>query len=131
MYKHYIRLDNTDRIIKGFSDVFEPPLGGDICINVDGGYQFRLEPDGEENPMLTDYDGIPLYKHDGTAVVTRSTDEVEADRAALPAPIVTIPIDQQLATMALTQAQQAMVITDLQQTNAALMLQLAEKGGKA
>lgn len=131
MYKHYIRLDSAGRIIKGFSSAFEHPQEGDICINEDGGYQFRLASDGQENPPLMDMDGIPLYKYEGGAVAARSTDEIEADRAALPTSIVSIPIDQQLATMALMQAQQATVITELQQANAALMLQLAETGGNA
>lgn len=130
-FKHYIRLDSAGRIIKGFSSAFEQPQDSDICINEQGGYQFRLEPGGAENPTLANYDGIPLYKYEGDAVAARSTDEIEADRAALPTPIVSIPIDQQLATMALMQAQQATVITELQQANAALMLQLAEAGGNA
>lgn len=128
-FKHYIRLDDAGRIIKGFSDAFAQPQEGDVCINEDGGYQFRLEPGGAENPTLADYDGIPLYKYEGGAVAARSTDEIEADRAALPAPVVMVPVDQQLAAMALTQAQQATIITELQQVNAALMLQLAETGG--
>lgn len=131
MYKHYIRMDNSKRIVKGFSDAFEPPLDGDICINEQGGYQFRLTPDGTENPPLVDFNGIPLYKYEGGAVVDRTAAEIEADRAALPAQVVITPIDQQLAAMVLAQVQQAMAITELQQTNAALMLQLAETGGKA
>lgn len=130
-FKHYIRLDSAGRIIKGFSSAFEHPQEGDICINEDSGYQFRLTQNGPENPTLVDYDGIPLYKYDGGDVAARSVDEIEGDRAALPTPIVPIPIDQQLATMALMQAQQATVITELQQANAALMLQLAETGGNA
>lgn len=129
MYKHYIRLDSVGRVIKGFSDAFEQPEETDICINEDGGYQFRLASDGQENPPLMDMDGIALYKYEGDAVAARSADEIEADRAALPAPAVMIPVDQQLAAMALTQAQQATIITELQQANAALMLQLAETGG--
>ena len=95
MYKHYIRLDSAGRVIKGFSDAFEQPQDRDICINDDGGYQFRFFPNGTENPPLMDYDGIPLYKYEGGAVAARSMDEIEADRAAIQQP-VTIPSTQDI-----------------------------------
>lgn len=56
-----------------------------ICINEKGGYQFRFSPGGEENPPLYDMDGIPLYKWNGSQVVERTEEEIEADRAAIPA----------------------------------------------
>lgn len=95
MYKHYIRLDSAGRVIKGFSDAFEQPQAGDICISEDGGYQFRLTPGGPENQTLVDYDNIPLYKYEGGAVVARSAGEIEADRAAIQQP-VTIPSTQDI-----------------------------------
>ena len=71
--KHYIRVDENGCIIKGFSDAFELPEDGDICINQQGGYQFRLFPDGEENPPLRNDDGNLLYRWDGMAVERRET----------------------------------------------------------
>lgn len=97
MYKHYIRLDDAGRIIKGFSTAFGEPQDGDICINEDGGYQFRLEPDGLENPMMMDMDGISLYKYDGGAVVGRSADEIESDRAEIQQPAATPSIEERVA----------------------------------
>lgn len=62
--KHYIRINENNIIVKGFSDAFEKPLDTDICINEKGGYQFRLFPDGEENPCLIDWaTGIYKYKY--------------------------------------------------------------------
>ena len=78
--KHYIRTDNESRIIAGFSDAFEQPQPSDICINEEGGYQFRLYPNGEENPLIRDEYGVPMYEWDGSAVVTRPPQDVEADR---------------------------------------------------
>jgi len=79
---HYITVDEQDRIIDGWSD--GPHLERDttsaICINEQGGYQFRLEPTGEENPPLYTMDGIPLYKWDREQVIRRTEDEIEADR---------------------------------------------------
>lgn len=102
--KHYINVDDRGRIIDGFSD--GPHSGKDatgaICINEEGGYQFRLPVyrdhilfDGtldwapeltEENPSLWDMDGIPLYKYVDGEVLERTQEEIEADRAALPKP---------------------------------------------
>ena len=86
--RHYIAIDAQGRITSGWSD---GPQGdrdttGAVCINEAGGYQFRLHPGGEENPPLYTEDGIPLYRWDGERVVRRSEEEVQADRAALPAP---------------------------------------------
>ena len=81
--KHYITINDHGEIISGFSDAFRQPSENDICINEQGGYQFRLFPDGEENPPLYDYMSmIPLYRWDGSQVVPRSAEELDADRAA-------------------------------------------------
>lgn len=59
--KHYIRLNGTNRVIKGFSDAFEEPLETDICINEQGGRQFELF--GEINPQLFDGYTCAMYKY--------------------------------------------------------------------
>ncbi len=86
--KHYIAIDAQNRITDVWSDGPNPDRDttGAICINEQGGYQFRLFPDGEENPALYAMDGIPLYKWDGAQAVRRTEEEVEADRAAIPEP---------------------------------------------
>lgn len=86
--KHYITVDTRGRITDGWSDGPHPDRDttGAICINEQGGYQFRLSPDGEENPTLYTMDGIPLYKWDGEAVQARTEEEIAADRAAIPVP---------------------------------------------
>lgn len=85
---HYITTDADDRITHGWSDGPLPDRDttGAICINDQGGYQFRLTPGGEENPPLYTMDGIPLYRWDGSRVVPRTEEEIAADRAAIPAP---------------------------------------------
>lgn len=86
--KHYIATDTQGRITDGWSDGPHPDRDatGAICINEQGGYQFRLFPGGEENPPLYTMDGIPLYRWDGESAVPRTEEEIEADRAAIPAP---------------------------------------------
>lgn len=86
---HYITTDPEGRITSGWST--GPLPGRDtssaVLLTDQGGYQFRLTPGGEENPPLYTEDGIPLYCcWDGEQVVRRSEEEVQADRAALPAP---------------------------------------------
>ena len=82
---HYIRTDASGNIIEGWSDGphnTRTPTESDILINDKGGYQFRLFPDGEENPALFDFAyTIPLYRWTGSEVVRRAEDELEAERA--------------------------------------------------
>ena len=85
-YRHYINTDDAGNITRGFSDAFRQPGGGDILINGEGGYQFRLWPDGEENPSLYDEYGICLYKYIGGGVVQKTDLEIQAEIAALPVP---------------------------------------------
>lgn len=87
--KHYIAADTQCRITDGWSDGPRPERDttGAICINEQGGYQFRLFPGGDENPPLRTMDGIALYRWDGEKAVTRSEDEISEDRASIPAPL--------------------------------------------
>lgn len=116
--KHYIKPDSSNRIIDCWSD--GPHPGRDttnaICISDKGGYQFRLFPDGEENPSLYDADGIPLYKWDGQAVVKRTAEEIAADRAAIPAlpPSEMELLRQEVAKLSVENAQMQQEQTDLQ-----------------
>ena len=83
--KHYITVDEQSRIVDGFSDAFRQPSDTDICINDQGGYQFRLYPNGEENPTLFEREHmIPLYKYEFLECVKRSAWEIEADITAMP-----------------------------------------------
>ena len=86
--RHYIQSDSQGRIIAGWSDGPHPEMDTSdaICINEQGGYQFRLFPGREENPPLYTMDGIPLYRWDGEQVVSRTEEEIAADRAAIPKP---------------------------------------------
>ena len=81
---HYITVKDG-LIVDGFSDAFRKPSEDDICINEEGGYQFRFIIGGEpteENPNLFAFpDMIPLYKYEGGEVVRRTEEEIEEDRA--------------------------------------------------
>lgn len=81
---HFIILSDS-KIVDTWSSALYPDrdISNAICINENGSYQFRLFPDGEENPNLFTEDMIPLYKWDGEKVVSRAEEEIEADRAEI------------------------------------------------
>lgn len=98
--KHYITIDDKNRIVDGFSDAFRQPSDTDICINDKGGYQFRLFPNGEENPSLFDWhDRIPLYKWENSEVVKRTEEEIEADRPKIPESDPVPTLDERVTTL--------------------------------
>lgn len=86
--RHYVIIDAQGCIMDGWSDGPQPHRGATdaVCINDQGDYQFRLFPDGEENPSLYTADGIPLYRWDGEQVIPRTEEEIAADLAAIPDP---------------------------------------------
>jgi len=89
--KHYASVDDRDRIVEIWSNGPNPGRNTEtaICINEKGSYQVYLTVEGErteENPRLLTYDGIPLYKWNGEQVISRTEEEIAADRAAIPAP---------------------------------------------
>jgi hypothetical protein len=83
-HRHYIAVDEQSRISDGWSDGIFPhrETSDAICINEQGGYPFRLTPDGEENPALCSREGIPLYKYEDGSISRRTPEEIESDRAA-------------------------------------------------
>lgn len=85
---HYVTVDDQGRVTDGWSDGPFPgkDTAGAVCITQQGGYQFRLTPEGEENPALYTRDGIPRYKLAAGQVEARSEAELADDRAALPVP---------------------------------------------
>lgn len=82
---HYVSIDAQNRVINGFSDAFEAPREDSICISDQGGYQFRLFVDGEENPSLTDSVGAHLWYWENGSVRAATEAELEAERAEIAA----------------------------------------------
>lgn len=91
--RHYITVDENNIILDGWSDGPHPEKDTSkaICINKKGGYQFRLYPDGEENPYLYDFmSNIPLYKYENNQVIQRSQEEIDEDIKKIPEPAPTV-----------------------------------------
>ena len=79
--KHYIIIDTDNYVISGWSDGphSERDISNAICINEQGGYQFRLFPDGQENPPLYTAEGVPLYKYQNGQIIERTEEEIKKD----------------------------------------------------
>ena len=75
-FKHYITTDEQGQITDGWSDGPFPDrdTAGAILLTERGGYQFRLGPDGVENPPLKDENAAPRYRWDGEKI-TEVTNE--------------------------------------------------------
>lgn len=92
--RHYITVDEENRITDGWSDGLHPERDTSraILINERGGYQFRLPlADGlsEENPALYDFEQmIPLYRWDGAYAVPRTEEEIELEQQRLNTPSI-------------------------------------------
>jgi len=91
--KHYIRVDERNCIVNGFSNAFEQPQDGDILHNERGGrhFQLRIKTDdggilSKENPPLYDVYGVPLYTLIDDMAQQRTPEELDADRPPLPEP---------------------------------------------
>lgn len=82
---HYIRLDEYNNIVDGWSAAPHPEKDTSDAIALPGShsYQFRLTPDGEENPQLYSSLGVPLYYWDGEAVQHRDQEMIDADEALI------------------------------------------------
>jgi hypothetical protein len=72
-FRHYIRVNKRSEIIHGFSDAFEKPRKGDVCVNERGGLQFSLL--GTENPALINSVGVYLFLHTKNNIRKRTDEE--------------------------------------------------------
>lgn len=73
MAKHYVVINESGVIQRGFSDDFETPSAGDICICESGERHFEIN--NVVNPSMRDKNGSPLYKLMNGEIIERSEDE--------------------------------------------------------
>jgi hypothetical protein len=79
-YKHYIRINESNDVIHGFSDAFEQPQEGDILILEDGPRHFHEAfPD-----LLTNARGQFRFKWSDGHIVERTQQELDAEWAQRP-----------------------------------------------
>lgn len=120
--KHYIKIREDGAVVDGWSNDLDPnkDTSDAICINDKAGYQFRLvfhEPKtetyidmngneiqgktqivetlSEENPLLYDWQRIPIYKYVDGEIVKRTDDEIEEDRKNLPPYLPEVKVKKQ------------------------------------
>lgn len=130
----YIKTDEQDRIVRCEGEYTLPSdLSGWILID-------EGEPCDKRNLAQSHYfpcglytmDGIPRYRWDGTQAVERTEDEMEADRAARPAPPPTTDeritiLEEQLVqadetSIALYESQEKQEVINAQQDEALMEL---------
>lgn len=137
--KVYIQTDNQGRILRCEGGYTTPAdLTGWICIDEGNGDRFNLCQSHYFTGGLYTMDGIPRYCWDGTQAVERSKEELEADRAARPAPPPTT--DERIATLEeqiaqadetaidLYESQEAQEVINVQQDEA--LMEIYEMIGK-
>ena len=85
--KVYIQTDTEGRIVRCEGGYTTPAdLSGWLEIDEGNGDRYNLCQSHYFDGGLYTVDGIPRYKWDGSAAVLRTEEELEADRAAIPAP---------------------------------------------
>lgn len=127
--KVYIQTDNQGRILRCEGGYTTPDdLTGWIEIDEGTGDKYNLCQSRYFDGGLYTADSIPRYRWDGTQAVERTEDELEADRAARPAPPPTTDeritiLEEQLVqadetSIALYEAQEAQETINAQQDEA-------------
>lgn len=86
--KVYASLTSAGNILAINSDSFLADTTGWTLIDEGAGDRYHHAQGNYLPSGLYTSDGIPRYKWDGTQVVERTSDEIAADRAAIPAPEV-------------------------------------------
>ncbi len=85
--KVYIQTDSRGRILRCEGGYTTPAdLTGWIYIDEGTGDRYNLCQTNYFDGSLYTLDGIPRYRWDGTQAIERTDEEIEADRAAIPAP---------------------------------------------
>ena len=85
--KVYIQIDNQGRILRCEGGYTTPAdLSGWLEIDEGNGDRYNLCQSHYFDGGLYTMDGVPRYRWDGSAAVLRTEEELEADRAARPAP---------------------------------------------
>ena len=114
--KVYIKVDEQRRILRceggytmqNISDVSEWTL-----IDEGTGDRYNLCQSHYFDGGLYTMDGIPRYRWDGTQAALRTEEELEADRAAQPEPVIH-PTNEELAAENKLLRQQVSALTDQQ-----------------
>ena len=83
--KVYIQTDDTGRILRCEGGYTTPAdLTGWTCIDEGSGDRYNLCQVHYFDGGLYTQEGIPRYRWDGSQVVERTEEEIEADRAEIP-----------------------------------------------
>ena len=130
----YIRVDDHNRIVRCEGEYTLPPDLTDWILIEEGQPcdRLNLAQSNYFDGGLYTMDGIPRYRWDGTQAVERTEEELEAERAAQPAPPPTTGerianLEEQLAqsdetAITLYEAQEAQEVINAQQDESLMEL---------
>ena len=105
--KVYIQVDSDGRILRCEGGYTTPvDLAGWQEIDEGNGDRYNLCQSHYFDGGLYTVDGIPRYRWDGSAAVLRTEEELEADRAAIPEPKPSKPVEARLTALE-TEAERA------------------------
>ena len=119
--KVYVKVDEKNRILRcegGYTMQNIQNIDEWIFIDEGTGDRYNLCKSHYFEGGLYTFDGIPRYKWDGKQAVLRSEEEIEADRADIPAPEPE-PTEDELQWQAITeleigQMEQEQALTDIE-----------------
>lgn len=88
-YEHYIRIDDQNRVVDGFSTFDRQPQEGNILLRSDGGEVFDILGEGLWRPLFFVPPAFPElkvyeYAWTGTEVRRRDDEEILSDIPPLP-----------------------------------------------
>lgn len=129
MAKHYIKINENNLIVKGFSTEFEEPQDSDICISETGGRHFELL--GEVNPNLVTIKGVYLYKYENGKAIRRTDEEIKRDKNTIiegnnPQELLA----KQITSLLLENKKKDLVIDEFSKKLEELTLKISNIGGK-
>ena len=120
--KVYIQTDDQGRILRCEGGYTTPAdLTDWVEIDEGTGDRYNLCQSHYFPGGLYTMDGIPLYKWDGSQVLPRTGEEIEADRAAIPTPDPTPTVEERITDLETYKANQ----TDVDELTEALDLLLS------
>ncbi len=137
--KYYIRINEKNRVIKGFSDAFETAKEGDIQIGEGFGTQFRIASeklsadlqhfsDIENSLTMLAEKGIYIYKYENNLIQKISEEDYQEELSNLPKlqPTEVEVLKEENLNLMATTAQLYEKTLELEQQNLDLMLAITE-----
>lgn len=107
-YKHYIRLNEQDIIVKRFSDAFEQPQSNDICVAENAGRHYNTSVHNERGQLA--------FKWNRTGEEARPQAELDSEWGARPP--VPPSIEDKVAQLQVESVETMLALSEVHETTA-------------